>query len=116
MDADAEFDAFVLRHRRVALGHAALDRDAAAHRVDNAAELGQQTVAGGLDDAPGMLGDLVVDQLAAMRFEACQRAFLIVADQPAVAGNIGGENGGQTPLNALLGHWAAPFCAALAPV
>ena len=108
VDADAELDALVLRHAGVALGHAALDRDRAAHGVDDAGELDQDAVAGGLDDAAGMLGDLGIDQLAAMRLEARQRAFLVVADQPAVAGDVGCEDGGQPPLNAILGHRRRP--------
>src|SRR5271165_5229857 len=50
MDADAEFDAAIVRHARVAFGHAVLYFDRAAHRVDHAAELDQRPVAGALDD------------------------------------------------------------------
>ena len=52
IDADAEFDAFGGRHRDVALGHPALQFDRAAHRVDDAGKLGEEAVAGRLDDAP----------------------------------------------------------------
>ena len=51
----------------VALGHLALHLDRAAHRVDDAGELDEQPVAGGLDDAAAVLGDLGVDELAANR-------------------------------------------------
>ncbi len=54
MDADAEFDPLILRHGGVLLGHAALDLDRAARRVDGAGELDQHAVAGGLDDAAAM--------------------------------------------------------------
>ena len=40
------------RHARVALDHAVLHLDRAAHRVDHAAELDEAAVAGALDDAP----------------------------------------------------------------
>ena len=64
IDADAEFDAAVLRHVGVALAHPALDFGGAGDRVHDARELHQHAVAGQLDDAPLMLGDLGVDQLA----------------------------------------------------
>jgi hypothetical protein len=53
------------------------DIDRAAHRIDDAGKLHQQAVAGGLDDAAPVLGDLRLDQLAAQRFEAFERAFLV---------------------------------------
>src|SRR5438132_617163 len=46
------------------------------NRVDDAGEFHQQPVAGGLDDAAVMLGDLRVDQLPANRFEAFEGTFL----------------------------------------
>ena len=49
----------------VPLGHRPLHLDRAAHRIDDARELDQQAVAGGLDDAAAVLGDLRIDQLAA---------------------------------------------------
>ena len=92
------------RHVGIALGHAALDFDRAAHGIDDAGELDQHAVAGGLDDTAGMLGDLGIDQFAAMRLQSRERAFLVVADQPAVAGDIGREDGRQPPLNAIVSH------------
>ena len=52
MDADAEFDAPFSRHTGVALDHAVLHLDRASHRVDDAAKLDENAVAGALDDAP----------------------------------------------------------------
>ena len=54
--------------RRV-LGHRRLPLDRAAHRVDDAGELDEQSVAGGLDDAAVMPGDRRVDQPGAQRLE-----------------------------------------------
>ena len=54
----------------------------AAHRIDDAGKLDQQTVAGGLDDAPVVLCDLRIDELAAQRLEAFERAFLVRPQQP----------------------------------
>ena len=56
--------------RGVALGHLALHLDRAAHRVDDAGELDQQAVAGGLDDAAAMLRDLGIEQFAPQRLQA----------------------------------------------
>ena len=60
-----------------------------------ARELDQQAVAGGLDDAALVLGDHGVDQFAPMRFEPLDRAFFVGADQPRVAHDVCGENGGE---------------------
>src|SRR6516162_3022924 len=51
VDAHAELNAAFGRHIGVALGHPLLHFDRAAYRVDDAGELDQQAVAGGLDDA-----------------------------------------------------------------
>ena len=57
VDADAEFDARLVGRAAVAVGHAGLDLDGAAHRLDDAGELDQQAVAGALDDAAAVVGD-----------------------------------------------------------
>ena len=51
-----------------------------------------------------MFGDLGIDEFASARFERCESAFLVNSHQPAVAGNIGRENSGQPPYDALLSH------------
>ena len=89
------------RHAGVAQRHLALHLDRAAHRVDDAGELDQQAVAGGLDDAAAMLGDLGVDQFAAERLQRRERAFLVRAHQPRVAGDIGRQDRRQPPLDPL---------------
>src|SRR6476619_3464030 len=65
IDADAQLDAVVRRDTEVVLGHRLLHLDRAAHRVDDAGKLHQHTVAGRLDDAALMLGDLRIEELAA---------------------------------------------------
>ena len=65
IDADAQFDALVVRrHRCSRSAIASLHLDRAAHRIDDAGKLHQQAVAGGLDDAAVVLGDLRIDELA----------------------------------------------------
>jgi len=104
VDPDAEFDAPVRRHIGVALGHLPLDFDGTPHRVDDALKLDQQPVAGGLDDAAAMLANLWVDELAPMCLQPGERPLLIGAHQPAVAGDIGRQNGRQPSLDALAGQ------------
>ena len=82
------------------LGHRLLHRDRAAHRIDDAGKFHQQAVAGGLDDAAAMLGDFRVDQLAAQRFEAFERALLVRPHQPRIPRHIGGEDRGQFAFDA----------------
>ena len=105
IDADTEFDAPRLRHVNVAFAHLALDIGGAGHRVHDARELHQHAVAGQLDDAAPMLGDLRVDQLAAVRLEGRERGALVGPHQAAVADDVGSQDRGQ-----------ATFHAALAPV
>jgi hypothetical protein len=62
----------------------------------------------GRDNAAPVLGDLGVDQLAAMDLEPREGPFLIGADQPAVARDVGGENGGQPAFDALPSQAALP--------
>jgi hypothetical protein len=67
VDPDPEPDPAVLGHTGLAIDHRALHLGGAADRVDDAREFRQHPVAGRLDDAAGMLADLRVDELAAMR-------------------------------------------------
>ena len=92
MNADAELDAALGRHAGVALDHAVLHLDRAAHRVDHAAELDEAAVAGALDDAPVMHGDGGIDQIAAQRPQPRQRAILVRAGEPAVADHVGDQD------------------------
>ena len=52
VNADPKFDPLVLWHRRILVGHAALDFNCTAYRIDGACELDQHAVAGCLDDRP----------------------------------------------------------------
>jgi hypothetical protein len=105
IDADAQFDPVVRRGAGVPLGHRLLHRDRAAHRIDDARKLHQHAVAGSLDDAAVMLRDLRIEKLAAQRFEAFERAFLVSPHQPRIPRHIGGEDRGET---AGLAHVSSP--------
>src|SRR5262249_50204956 len=95
IDADAKFDPLPLGDVGVARGHAVLHVDCAAHRFDRACELGEHAVAGGLDQPPLMLGDFRLDQLAPVRPEPVDRAFLVGPDEPRVTRDVRSENGGK---------------------
>src|SRR6516225_9592593 len=55
IDADAEYDAPLVRNLGLAIDHRPLDLDGATHRINDAREFRQHTVAGVLDDATVML-------------------------------------------------------------
>src|SRR5437879_3043311 len=52
-----------------------------------------------------MLLVLWTDQLAAKHLEAGERALLVRAHQPAIAGYIGDENSGELALGLIRSHW-----------
>jgi hypothetical protein len=78
-DADAEDDPLALGHRGVALYHALLHRDGAGDRFDDARKFDENAAAGRVDNPALMLGDLRVDQFAAMGAEPRERAGLVLA-------------------------------------
>ena len=73
MDADAELDATLGRKPSIALDHAVLHLDGAAHGVDDASELYEDAVTGALHDATMMDTDGRVDQIAPERPQPRQR-------------------------------------------
>ena len=77
IDADAELQPPLRLDVGVALGHPALHLDSKAHRVDDAGELDQHAVAGGLDDAAAVLGDLGVAQFGPDPLERGERPLLV---------------------------------------
>ena len=95
MNADAEFDAPVLRHAGVALDQAVLHFDRAADRVDDAAELDDAAVAGALDSTAVMSGDSRVDEIAPQTAKARERSVLVGAGKPAVADDVGHQDRGE---------------------
>jgi hypothetical protein len=92
MNADAELDAALGRQTGIALDKPALHFDRAAHRIDHAAKLDENPVAGALDDPPVMGGDGGVDQVASEPPKARERAILVRSREPAVADHIGDQD------------------------
>jgi hypothetical protein len=104
IDADAKRDPLLWIDLCVASRHPALDLKGATQRVDHAPELSQQTIASGLDDPSAVFLDLRIQQVAPKNPQPGERPFFIRAHKPAVAGDVGSENGGKAALGASFGH------------
>jgi hypothetical protein len=88
VDPDAEFDALLGWHPRIALRHSLLLMDCAAHGVYRTAELDQNPVSGTLYNAAAVLRDVWFQEFMPVRIESGECVFLVNAHQPAVAGDI----------------------------
>jgi hypothetical protein len=97
MNADAEVDALVRGHARVADGHGVLDFDCAAHRVDHTAEFDDEPVAGALDDAAVVHDDGRIDQIAAQPPQARKGSVLVGAGEPAIPDDIRNQDRRDLP-------------------
>jgi len=104
IDAHAKFDPPCRRHGGIAGDHLALHLDGTAHSVNHAGEFNKEAVAGGFDDATPMLGDLGIAEFPADRAQCRERALLIFAHQPRIAGNINSEDRCQPALDPLSAH------------
>src|SRR5215467_5679195 len=68
IDTDTELDAFLSGDIGIALNHAALDVDGAAHRVDYTSMLDKHAIAGGLNNTTAVFGNLRIDEFFAVPF------------------------------------------------
>jgi hypothetical protein len=109
MDAHAELDAAIGGEFGIALRHLTLHVDGAAHGIDDAGELDQQAVARGFDQAAAVVDDAGFKDAGAVRGERGDRALFIEADEAAVACDVGGQHGGEPPVQAILRHHALPL-------
>jgi hypothetical protein len=86
-----------------------LHRDGTSDGIDRAGEVGDDAVTSGVEDAAPVRRDQFVDDCAAGR-QPSQRADLVARHQPALAGDVGGEDRGQFALYRLDGHvWLLPI-------
>jgi len=97
VDADAKLDATLIRQPGIALDHAVLHLDGAAHSIHDAAEFGQHLIAGALDDTTMVDRDRWVDKVTSKRPEPSQGPLFVCPSQPAKADDIGGEYRGKFP-------------------
>jgi hypothetical protein len=88
MDADTELDAALGWKASIALDHAVLHLDGAAHGVDHAAEFDEDAISSALDHATVMHGDGRIDQVAAQRAQPRLRAILVGAGKTAESNHI----------------------------
>jgi hypothetical protein len=89
MDADAELDAALRRKPGVALNHAVLHFNGAAHGLNDATKLDEDAVARAFDYATVVHGHGWVDQIAAKRPQPRQRPILVRAGKPAKPNHVG---------------------------
>ena len=96
------------RHVGIVLGHLPLDFHRTARRIDCACELDQHAVAGRLDDAAAVAGDLGIDKRLAERLsvrQACVPRREPI--KPAVTCDIRRQDSRQPPFHALA--WQRQF-------
>ena len=109
MHANAELHRLGGRLLRALHRDCRLHRDRALHGIDRAGEVGDDAVAGGVEDAAPVRRDQLVDDGAA-RLQPGERADLVARHQPAVAGNVGGEDRGEFALYRMDRHaWLLPI-------
>ena len=75
--------------------HTVLNLDRAAQRIDHAAELDDQPIAGALDHPAVVGGDRRVGEVAAQSAQACEHALLVRPGETAEADDVGGKDGGE---------------------
>ena len=115
IDADAELDVAGRGDVGIAPRHAALHLRRAQNGVGDALELDQHAVAGGLDDAPAILGDCRIDELEPVGLQARERALLIDLHEAAVADDVRRHDRGEPALDARTLHrlvlvWTGAEC------
>src|SRR5271165_951369 len=101
MDADAEPHLLAGRTILVFLFNGALDRDSAFDRIDRAPKIGDDAVAGSIEDAAAMDGDQSVEYHP-VGLQPAQRADLVQPHQPAVLGDVGREDRGELSFDHLV--------------
>ena len=101
IDADAKQHPPVLLNTRITVRHEFLDRYPALDRGYDRGKLRQHAVAGALDNPAPRAGDDRIDG-GSMRAKSQRRARLIDTHQPAVAGHIHDEDGGQPAFDSVV--------------
>src|SRR5262245_31452487 len=108
MDANAEFDAALCRHARIALNHCVLDFNRAPHCIDHTAELNDSSVAGTLYDSPVVHLNSRIEQITPQCSQSCKCPILVCASESTKTDHVSGQNGYQAALHSILLLWR-PF-------
>src|SRR5882757_8915547 len=98
VDADPEYDPLVFRGRDVAFGHSPLHGDRAGDRLDDTRKLNEDSVASRLNDPALVFADFWLDQFATMGSKPRESPGFVLTHEPAISGDIGGENGRKPAL------------------
>jgi hypothetical protein len=88
VNADAEFNPLVLRHRGILLGHAALNVNGATYRIHGASKFDQHAVTGRFDDAASMGSYRGINEGLSNSLKPSQRNLLVGTHQAAIPGDI----------------------------
>ena len=107
-DPDPELDTIAGRPRLLVPEHRLLHFHGCLHRFRGARELDQGTVAHQLDDPAAVVRQDGLDDRLAERLEPSERTGLVLLDQPRVADDVGGQDGGEPALDAGSGHGRPP--------
>ena len=91
MHTDAEAHRFAGRQVRCGFGERVLSCHCALHRLDCTGKIGDDAVAGTAEDASARGRDALAEDRATGR-QPTQRADFVLLHQPAVAGDVGGED------------------------
>ena len=98
IDAHAELDPLVGGDPDIALCHGALQLHGALHGVDDARKFGENAVTGDPHDPHVVAPNGGLDQCVPMGLQARERAQLVGANEPAIAGDVASQNGCQPTL------------------
>jgi len=80
---------WIFKLRGIALGHAALNVDGTSDRIDDAGKLQQQSIAGGFYNSAAVLGDLRVNEFAAVGLQSREGGTVVAAHEEGIAHHIG---------------------------
>jgi hypothetical protein len=83
--------------RRIAPDHALLDNNGAADGFDRAVEHREKAVARTFNESSVILDDRRVNEVASVPHHPRVRALLIHCHEPAITGDVSGQDGGEAP-------------------
>src|SRR6516162_4207274 len=108
MHANSQQHPSVVGSAAIAYLHLALDLRRASHGLDHTTEFRQDAVAHDLYDPTAMPFDRGRDKFRPVGLERSERAAFICTHEPAVAGDVGYEDGDQPPFDTRIGHENRP--------